>query len=100
MIGRGLISNPGLIVDITTNTRLDKKILKDFHDRVYGDYKKVLSGDVNVLHKMKEMWLYMIVMFSNNEKYIKKIKKTDRLSEYDEIVANLFREQDVLDSRE
>ncbi|MEI8199485.1 MAG: tRNA-dihydrouridine synthase family protein [Eubacteriales bacterium] len=100
MIGRGLISNPGLIADITTNTKLDKKLLKDFHDRVYGDYKKVLSGDVNVLHKMKEMWLYMIMMFSNNEKYIKKIKKADRLSEYDEAVARLFLEQDVLDNRE
>lgn len=100
MLGRGLISNPGLIADITTNTKLDKKLLKDFHDRVYVDYKKVLSGDVNVLHKMKELWLYMIMMFSDNAKYIKKIKKSDRLSDYDEAVASLFREQDVLDSRE
>jgi len=100
MIGRGLITNPGLIADINNKTRLDKQLLKDFHDRVYEDYKKVLYGDVNVLHKMKELWLYMIMMFSDNAKYIKKIKKSDRLSEYDEIVASLFREQDVLNSRE
>jgi len=100
MIGRGLISNPGLIADITTNTKLDKKLFKEFHDRIYEDYKKVLSGDVNVLHKMKELWLYMIMMFSDNAKYIKKIKKADRLFEYDEAVASLFLEQEVLESRE
>jgi len=100
MIGRGLISNPGLIADITKNTKLDKKLFKEFHDRIYEDYKKVLSGDVNVLHKMKELWLYMIMMFSDNAKYIKKIKKADRLSEYDEAVASLFLEQEVLESRE
>jgi len=100
MLGRGLLSNPGLIADITTKIKLDKKLLKDFHDKIYEDYKKALSGDVNVLHKMKELWLYMIMMFSDNAKYIKKIKKSDRLSEYDEVVASLFREQDVLDSRE
>ena len=100
MIGRGLISNPGLIADITKNTKLDKKLFKEFHDRIYEDYKKVLSGDVNVLHKMKELWLYMIMMFSDNAKYIKKIKKADRLFEYDEAVASLFLEQEVLESRE
>ena len=35
-----------------------------------------------------------------NEKYIRKIKKADRLSEYDEAVASLFLEQEVLESRE
>ena len=100
MIGRGLITNPGLIADINNKTRLDKQLLKDFHDRVYEDYKKVLYGDVNVLHKMKELWLYMIMMFSDNAKYIKKIKKADRLFEYDEAVASLFLEQEVLESRE
>lgn len=100
MIGRGLITNPGLIGDITKSEKLDKKLLKDFHDRIYKDYKGVLSGDTNVLYKMKEMWLYMIFLFSDHAKYAKKIKKAERLSDYDEAVASLFREQELLDNRE
>lgn len=97
MLGRGLITNPGLIVDILNNTRLEKKLLKDFHNKIYDDYKKVFFGEKNVLYKMKELWLYMILMFSNNEKYLKRIKKSERLYDYDEAVSSLFREQDILE---
>jgi len=100
MIGRGLITNPGLISDITNNIKLDKKLLREFHDRVYADYKKVLSGEKNVLYKMKELWIYMIRMFADNEKYFRKIKKADGLAEYDAAVSGLFREKEVLESRE
>lgn len=96
MLGRGLITNPGLIDDILYNVKLEKSLLKDFHDRLYEDYKKVLSGEKNVLYKMKELWLYMVLMFSDNERYAKKIKKSQRLSDYDEAVVSLFREQDIM----
>ena len=42
MLGRGLLTNPGLISDILDNTKLEKKLLKDFHDKIYDDYKKTL----------------------------------------------------------
>ena len=96
MIGRGLLTNPGLINSILYNTNLEKGLLKDFHDNIYEGYKRVLFGDRNVLFKMKELWLHMISMFSDHAKYAKKIKKAERLSEYDEAVASLFREQDIL----
>lgn len=97
MLGRGLITNPGLVGEISSNTKLEKNLLKDFHDKIYEDYKQVLSGDRNVLFKMKELWSYMISMFPNNLKYAKRIKKSQRLYEYDEAVASLFQEQDILD---
>ena len=99
MIGRGLITNPGLIADIKNKTRLDKQLFKDFHDRLYQGYKEVLSGDRNVLYKMKELWIYMILMFPDHEKYFKKIKKAERLSDYDDAVAGLFRERDIAEIR-
>lgn len=98
MFGRGLLANPGMISDITNNTKLEKKLLKDFHDKIYEDYKGILFGDRNVLFKMKELWFYMIPMFSDNAKYAKKIKKSERLCDYDEAVLSLFREQDVLEN--
>lgn len=99
MLGRGLITNPGMIGDIMKEPRLDKKLLKDFHDRLYKDYKSVLSGDKNVLYKMKELWLYMILMFSDHAKYAKRIKKAERLSDYEDTVACLFREQEIVESK-
>ena len=43
---------------------------------------------------MKELWCYMSKSFTNPEKYLKKIKKTERLAEYYVIVDSLFREQE------
>jgi tRNA-dihydrouridine synthase len=98
MFGRGLLANPGFISDITNNTKLEKKLLKDFHDKIYEDYKTILFGERNVLFKMKELWFYMILVFSDNAKYAKKIKKSERLSDYDEAVSSLFREQHILEN--
>ncbi|WMJ87078.1 tRNA dihydrouridine synthase [Anaerocolumna sp. MB42-C2] len=97
MLGRGLLVNPGLTGKITGKGRLDKEILKDFHDKIYSDYKSMLFGDRNVLFKMKEIWFYLITMFTNNVKYAKKIKKSEKLQDYEEVVSKLFREQDILE---
>ncbi|QHQ63231.1 diguanylate cyclase [Anaerocolumna sedimenticola] len=97
MFGRGLLVNPCLTGKITGSGRLDNKILKDFHDKIYEDYKRILFGDRNVLFKMKEIWFYMITMFPNNIKYAKKIKKSERLQDYEEAVSSLFKEQDIIE---
>jgi tRNA-dihydrouridine synthase len=100
MLGRGLLVNPGLIGEIENNLKLDKNLLKEFHDKIYSDYKTILFGDRNVLFKMKGLWFNMISVFSNNAKYAKRIKKSERLCDYDEAVASLFAEQDILENYE
>ncbi|HWT75120.1 MAG TPA: tRNA-dihydrouridine synthase family protein [Mobilitalea sp.] len=96
MIGRGLIANPGLVMDITDHIPMNKKLLKAFHDKVYEDYKSVIFGDRNVLFKMKEIWFYMIPLFTDNAKYAKKIKKSEKFKDYEEAVSSLFEEQDMI----
>ena len=96
MLGRGLLANPGLIDEIQYDKPLQKERLKAFHDKLYVDYQKILSGERNVLFKMKEAWFYMIYMFSNHEKYAKKIKKAQRLSDYEQAVETLFKEQEIV----
>lgn len=96
MVGRGLITNPGLTNDITNDIKIEKRLLKDFHDQIYDNYKRIFFGDRNVLFKMKELWFYMILIFSDHAKYAKLIKKSERFYDYDEAVSSLFREQDVL----
>ncbi|WP_392486554.1 tRNA dihydrouridine synthase [Haloimpatiens sp. FM7315] len=97
MLGRGLISNPGLIYKLKGESKPYKATLREFHQRLYEDYKNVMSGDRNVLFKMKELWFYMIHIFSNYEKYFKHIKKCNRLIDYDVIVSRLFEEEEILE---
>lgn len=75
MLGRGIIANPALIQEITSGVGLDKRVLKEFHERLVIEYKRILSGDRDVLFKMKEVWHYWAYMFTDDEKYRKKIRK-------------------------
>lgn len=95
MIGRGNLANPGLIGEIKNNKIVDKYTLKAFHDEVCLGYKEVLSGDINVLFRMKELWSYMIGMFEDSDKIAKKIRKEKTLNEYNVIVSRLFAEHDI-----
>lgn len=95
MFGRGLIANPGLVGELRTGKKMEKGILRSFHDEIYQEYKELLSGDRNVLFRMKELWNYMIVSFANCEKYAKKIKKAQKCSEYEAVISSLFAEQDL-----
>lgn len=96
MVGRGLLANPGFIKEIVDGVKIEKNLLREYHDKLYEEYQKILFGDRNVLFKMKELWFYMIQMFSDHTKYAKKIRKAERLSDYDAVVSSLFRDQEIL----
>ncbi|MBU3161588.1 tRNA-dihydrouridine synthase family protein [Clostridium frigoris] len=97
MLGRGIIANPNLMNDIENNTNIDKKTLKDFHDEILYKYIEVFDEERNAIFRMKELWGYMIYIFSDNKKYAKKIKKSQNLNEYNEAVLSLFTEQEIIE---
>lgn len=97
MLGRGLVANPSLADGLSKGTPPDKQQLKAFHDAVYHGYQDILFGDRNILFKMKELWSYMICLFSDYRVYWKKIKKSERLSDYETAVLRLFQEQELED---
>ena len=90
MAGRGILSNPGLLNDIVDKTPVDFNTVRAFHDELYVNYQGIFSGDRNVLFKMKELWTYMIQLFPESEKYAKKIRKSERLWQYEQAVSDLF----------
>lgn len=90
MIGRGFLKNPALAQEIVTGEHLKITVLKQYHDELYQQYKELFSGDKPVLFKMKELWLYLIEYFPEYEKYGKRLKKTQRLCDYEGIAAELF----------
>lgn len=96
MIGRGILANPGLIDEIIDNKLLDKKVLKDFHDDILLNYREVFNDDNIALYRMKELWGYMIYIFSDNKKYYKKIKKSQNIKTYQEAILELFNEQEIV----
>jgi len=97
MLGRGVLANPGLVNLIKNNAKLDEKVLKDFHDELLNEYVELFNDDRITLFKMKELWGYMIYIFSNNKKYAKKIKKSQRVKDYKEAVTSLFLEEEIIE---
>ena len=97
MTGRGTLKNPALAREIRGGAPASKEEIRRFHDMMYNEYCEDLSGDRNILFRMKELWSYMAVNFTNYEKYAKKIKKSQHLSDYQAAVSSLFAEQELAD---
>ena len=97
MLGRGILANPGLMNEINGSEIMDKKILRDFHDELFNGYRELLKEDKNAMYRMKELWGYMIYMFSDNKKYAKKIKKAQKAVDYHQAIASLFAEQEIIE---
>lgn len=96
MSGRGTLTNPALAREIRGGQALTKAELRKFHDLVYHTYRAEVSGDRNVLFKMKELWFYMGPLFANNKKYLKKIKKSEKCIVYESAVAELFSNEELI----
>ena len=94
MIGRGLIGNPFLAEKIQFRTQRSDhekiKIMRAFHDHLFAEYSKILSGPSHITNKMKEIWTYMGGFFENGEKIRKKINKTHHRDHYIDIVTKAF----------
>ena len=59
-------------------------------------YEIFKNEEKNAIFRMKELWGYTICIFSDNKKYDKKIKKSQKLSDYNEAVLSLFTEQEII----
>jgi tRNA-dihydrouridine synthase len=97
MLGRGILANPGLVDLIKNNVQIDKKTLKAFHDEVLNNYIELYKDNNIAILRMKELWGYMIYIFSDNKKYGKKIKKSQDLNDYKTAVFTLFEEQEIIE---
>lgn len=98
MFGRGVLADPALFGEVRHQMHLEKETLKAFHQRLLEDYTEEMSGERNVLFKMKELWYYLAHSFTNSEKYAKKIRKVQRLADYKEIVRSLCAEQEICEN--
>lgn len=93
MSGRGLISDPSLadkLKGFTSETDYTK--LRKLHDTLYHEYQKVMSPDINVLYKMKDLWTYWQPLFGDDkERDIKRLMKTKKYKDYEDIAYSVLR---------
>lgn len=87
MLGRGILQNPAVIASIKGEKLPKKETIQEFVTELYGERP--------VLFKMKELWHYLIQSFDADEKIAKKIKKAQRISEYEITVKELFSNYDL-----
>lgn len=99
MIGRGLIRNPALAeMILQEETEPEADILpriREFHDALFEHYRETMSGDRNLLFRMKDLWSYMLAEVPDSEKLAKKIRKSQHVPEYLAAVEEVFARWDV-----
>ncbi len=87
MLGRGLIADPALPRVLRGGAPLTGEELRRFHDSLLEDYCACILGEVNILHKMKELWNYWAGLFPEDKKGIKALRKAKNLPEYGRAAA-------------
>jgi tRNA-dihydrouridine synthase len=90
MLGRGLLANPGLVGEIRGEEPEDGKRMKAFLDELLIAYEANCPGEKPLLFKLKEQWYYMASLFPDHQRLVKKIRKAQHVSEYREMVDQLF----------
>ena len=91
MLGRGLVSDPSLadkLQGFTSETDFER--FRRLHDTLYHEYQKVMSPDINVLHRMRELWSYWLNLFDGRDRDFKQLLKAKKYAEYEDIVYRIM----------
>ncbi len=100
MLGRGIVSNPALGREIAGGDKLSSDEIKNFVEGMEAAYKIMIGGDIQVMHKMKELWFYLGNNFvpkngTDIEPYIHKIRVSRDISEYRNAKRALYRDCEI-----
>ena len=93
MIGRGLLANPALGWEYKEGRKLTpeewREKLRALHTAVFQHYEtQIQGGEAQLVTKMKTFWEYF--MPSTDRKVLKKIHKSNKLTQYNEAVVKAF----------
>ena len=94
-LGRGLLASPFIGKEFKENrTFLEQQRMSvcfSFHESIFSSYAGVLQGDTQLLLKMKSMWEYFLP--GTDRKLLKRIRKATKLSQYTEVVGNIWKNE-------
>lgn len=89
MLGRGLLANPALVRQIHSGQPVTQTEFLQLHNSILNAYENILSGDRNLLFKMKELWNYWIYLFDDSAHNMKRIRKAQSKQEYMMVVSKI-----------
>lgn len=96
MIGRGILKDYWLPHKIKgldiPSVEERKQILRKMHSEIFDTYSSFLSGDTQLLQKVKPFWDYFACHFEEERKVFKGIKKSGGFRKYDQAVAFAFQQ--------
>ncbi len=81
MIGRGCVKNPAIFREIKGGKKLTTAELINFSNVLERKYLELYCSQVNTFHKLKEIWMYAILNYPNEEKLAKAVRKSTKLTE-------------------
>ena len=77
MTGRGTLRNPALAREIRGGAPASKEEIRRFHDMMYNEYCEDLSGDRNILFRMKDyglIWHLCLQTIKNMPKRLRRLR--------------------------
>ncbi len=91
MIGRGMLMRPSIFAEwaesrVWNRAERVEKLIR-LHDCIFDHYCNVLSGETQILSKIKPLWDYFGAEF--DRKAVKAISKSTKLSKYTAAIRNL-----------
>ncbi len=84
MIGRGLISDPGMLCGGTTADALEAYL-----NELLATYEAEFGGSRNAMFRMKEHWGLLHSRFAGSEKLWKKLRKTTDAAEFKHLSSEI-----------
>ena len=89
MIGRGAVANPAIFREIKGGKKLTTFEMVEFSEILAERYNAILSSDTFTMHKLKEIWIYMMWNFPKEEKVLKIVRRTNKLTELMQAIHTL-----------
>ena len=92
MIGRGLLKDPFLPEKIKAENGIacEPGRIAAFLSELWDEYAAYLSGEKDVLFKMKEIWSYLAAGCPDGEKVLKDIRKAQTPEAYRRAIKNIY----------
>ena len=92
MIGRGLLADPLLALKIRGDKiENEKRAVYEYLDTLWNEYLKELSGERDVLFRMKELWYYLEWHYPDDADMVGRIRKSRSAAEYKALVSQMLR---------
>lgn len=97
MIGRGLVGNPALVRQLQGGAAPTRDELRAFHDELYEQYATAFGSRRNASLRMKELWFYLIHLFSGAERHVKALRKAADVAAFERAAYAIFQDLPLLE---